>query len=1047
MIPRRIRLWGFLSYKEEREIHFEGSSLWMLSGMNGSGKSSIFDAITFALFGHHRGGALQASELMNKDSNQLGVEFDFTLDGELFRVSRTMKRTAQGRISGTQQVSRQILDSLNEAHWEPALDTNKKTDFDKWIAENIGLNFETFTSSVLLLQGRAEKLLDSSPKGRAELLASIVDLERFQKLHERATQRKNTLKGQVERTESQLAAIPQVTEMELLAIENRLTEIGAERSETQHELQRWTQLEFQARRFEELSERRKSLVGESHQIEQLFAEREKIGKDHERFRLLQAMLPHLSNLQSHRSAQDTANLELKKLTKAKTEQEEKRTQIAHQLDQLLKEKHGYDSQLQREQNELTRLNEKRLELAGIMPKIEEFERTLRELSQLPEQKKRFRADPEHELKQLQQQLEQMLEIERVLPELKRFRERRETLLQGQTRLKELEGKESKIKKSGEELRTQHETLKGKVTAAEEEQKRIERERATADALAQQADQALEEFQRVDGKKSCIYCGSPLTKEHLASELKSRKQQQKERKATCQHWAKEEIQGSETLAKFREQLKQNESQLEAKREEFREWKSERAQLLKEVENATREIRHIYDNLPERYRMRVSPKLPDDWLSTEYPSLEETRDLETRRKEGESLRSKLETAKTALGDWQRLQAQEANLKQQAERLKRELPSKEVSLLREEDLTVRGQHSAITSQLKTTEAVLKRTQQGIELRSQELQRLTQEIAQTSSKIKVEESTLSHFAESIRQSQKLLPDAWRETGITLGLAELQQLKGELNELDQSKIVERFDRLAEGRTLLDRLKSDLTELDTQLNEIPVEARKGIASVKLEIQRLNRMREEIEQRLKSIEKEQAILKRHAEQRQELLSERLIQERDHNSYRTLSELLGRDRLQRHLVRVAERQIVEYANAVLDRLSGGELSLRLCGSEEGASAERALELEAFNRATADRAINVAFLSGSQRFRVAVSLALGIGQYASKQHRPIESVIIDEGFGCLDRDGRQVMIQELQNLRSNLRCILLVSHQEEFADAFPDGYRFELQNGATQVTRLRR
>ncbi len=85
--------------------------------------------------------------------------------------------------------------------------------------------------------------------------------------------------------------------------------------------------------------------------------------------------------------------------------------------------------------------------------------------------------------------------------------------------------------------------------------------------------------------------------------------------------------------------------------------------------------------------------------------------------------------------------------------------------------------------------------------------------------------------------------------------------------------------------------------------------------------------------------------------------------------------------------------------------------------------------------------------MSLALGIGQYASRQHRPIESVIIDEGFGCLDRYGRQVMIQELQNLRGQMRCILLVSHQEEFAEAFADGYHFTLEAGATRVTRFQK
>ncbi len=148
------------------------------------------------------------------------------------------------------------------------------------------------------------------------------------------------------------------------------------------------------------------------------------------------------------------------------------------------------------------------------------------------------------------------------------------------------------------------------------------------------------------------------------------------------------------------------------------------------------------------------------------------------------------------------------------------------------------------------------------------------------------------------------------------------------------------------------------------------------------------------------------------------------------------------------MVEYANAVLDRLSGGTLCLQLCGEADGeGNSAKALDLEAYNRVTGETPINVAFLSGSQKFRVAVSLALGIGQYASRQHRPIESVIIDEGFGCLDRFGRQEMIQEMQNLRDKMRCILLVSHQDEFADAFSDGYHFELENGATRVRRLQK
>ena len=76
----------------------------MLAGTNGSGKSSIFDAVTYALFGHHRGGSQNAGELINKESTGLVVEFDFHLDGKLFRIKRTLRRSQKGSQSSTQQV-------------------------------------------------------------------------------------------------------------------------------------------------------------------------------------------------------------------------------------------------------------------------------------------------------------------------------------------------------------------------------------------------------------------------------------------------------------------------------------------------------------------------------------------------------------------------------------------------------------------------------------------------------------------------------------------------------------------------------------------------------------------------------------------------------------------------------------------------------------------------------------------------------------------------------------------------------------------------------
>src|SRR5438045_1733908 len=114
----------------------------------------------------------------------------------------------------------------NEADdtWEAVPDSNYKAKFDAWIKDKIGLDYETFTSSVLLLQGKSEKLLDSTPAGRAGVLARIVDLERYQKLHAKADDKRRELKAQLEGISNQLSGIREVTDEELAAAGLRIEE-------------------------------------------------------------------------------------------------------------------------------------------------------------------------------------------------------------------------------------------------------------------------------------------------------------------------------------------------------------------------------------------------------------------------------------------------------------------------------------------------------------------------------------------------------------------------------------------------------------------------------------------------------------------------------------------------------------------------------------------------------------------------------------------------------------------------------------------------------
>jgi DNA repair exonuclease SbcCD ATPase subunit len=95
----------------------------------------------------------------------------------------------------------------------------------------------------------------------------------------------------------------------------------------------------------------------------------------------------------------------------------------------------------------------------------------------------------------------------------------------------------------------------------------------------------------------------------------------------------------------------------------------------------------------------------------------------------------------------------------------------------------------------------------------------------------------------------------------------------------------------------------------------------------------------------------------------------------------------------------------------------------------------------------LSGGQRSRVAIALALAVCRFACREAHPLQSVIIDEAFANLDRDGRMAMIDLLHdasNVGEVLRRIIVVSHHEDVASAFQVFYRLENSNGTTTVTR---
>ncbi|HXK34002.1 MAG TPA: SMC family ATPase, partial [Dehalococcoidia bacterium] len=180
MIPLSVRMTGWMRYRDEQVADFRGGSLIAICGENGAGKSSIFDAITFALYGQHRLGKQQATQLISQDMDRLSVEFEFEVDGQRYLVRRS-----RGQKQGERDQSLWVWDD-GASEWAAVPGTEKEDGLDRAIANIVRLSYEAFTSSFLLQQNAATEFLDADPKHRFTILSSLIGLREYEAIERAA---------------------------------------------------------------------------------------------------------------------------------------------------------------------------------------------------------------------------------------------------------------------------------------------------------------------------------------------------------------------------------------------------------------------------------------------------------------------------------------------------------------------------------------------------------------------------------------------------------------------------------------------------------------------------------------------------------------------------------------------------------------------------------------------------------------------------------------------------------------------------------------------
>ncbi len=190
MKPISLEMYGFMTYKNKTLIDFSklyDSKIFIISGDTGSGKTSIFDAISFALFGEIQREGFNIDDLrsdfLNGNNPPTYVDFIFEIDGKKYRIKRIPKQRAK-KTRVNVQVSHSVEFYQFEKDKEILIsDGPQKT--DKKIIDLIGLNFDQLNRVMILAQGEFSKFLKSSSDDKAALLSKIFSSYIYKDIEEK----------------------------------------------------------------------------------------------------------------------------------------------------------------------------------------------------------------------------------------------------------------------------------------------------------------------------------------------------------------------------------------------------------------------------------------------------------------------------------------------------------------------------------------------------------------------------------------------------------------------------------------------------------------------------------------------------------------------------------------------------------------------------------------------------------------------------------------------------------------------------------------------
>lgn len=993
MIPIQLTIEGLYSYQERQTIDFRNltdAGLFGIFGAVGSGKSSVLEAISFALYGETERLNMRdkrAYNMMNLKSNSSYIEFDFiNYENKLFRATRDFRRNSK-KFEDVKPYSVTFYENIN-GKWIPLDHSNAET--------IIGLSYSNFKRTIIIPQGQFKEFLELGAADRTNMMKEIFNLQKFD-------------------------------------LQNNVSALHARnRSELD-------QLEGQLKGFEEINEDKIRL-----QQELLVEEQKNLNQANQSFEKVSQTYQQLKNLKT-----DFESLKQNKENFNQLFEQKPQIDALEAQAELYDRTFRIFNPLITEKNRLSKgIIEKRSERESQIKTLQETEVTFNTIKeQLSALEPKFKALEQSRIQE--NDLNLIIQILKFSEEIKILNERTQ---KGSEKVAEVNANKEAIQKRITELSKNIDVLKGQRLDAALlsnvgswfiQQKNFKKSQQDQ---VEKIEKHQKQIQLISEELK------PFSlQENFKEDFNARRQtlevNKKEFSQKLDH-----LKIQKELSRFASELHDGEacplcgSQEHPHIVEFHDVNTELLEIQEKILTIEKEILKLQQQETEIEKILDKKKIFEEQLLAEQKNLHQLQkdieehvqhfiwkqfnpdqedDFEKKRSDSFALEKKVEEIDKNIA------------------LKREALEKENKVLEKyknaletfklEEVTKQEQINISRSNLKILEwnAYEQKTVAEVEETYQKLAQSNSETEQQYQKASQQEKDLApKLAEQktiVSQSEKQIVELEKEVSENQNAINIALSEQNFADFKEVELLLQLEiNIQEVRAKIQQFKIDFEALKKMIESLELKL-KGLSFDDEHFSLVEKQFGETQSELKKIndsvvtmtaEKER--LEKEFKKKEDLLKDLAkLQKRSENLKLMMNLFKGAGFVQ-YVSSIYLRQLCDHANVRFHRMTRNQLSLQLNENND---------FEIVDYLNEGRSRSVKTLSGGQAFQVSLSLALALAESVQSNAQANKNFFfIDEGFGTQDTESVNIVFETLTNLMKENRIVGIISHVEELKEKIP-------------------